>query len=125
VRFFVLDVLGEAIPPGYDVIVSSLFLHHLADDEAVALLRRMGEAAERMVLINDLRRSRLGYLLAWVGTRVLSRSAVARVDGPLSVQAAYTVAEMKALAERAGLTGAQVMKRWPYRLLLRWDREGK
>ena len=45
VRFFTLDALSEEIPSGFDVIVSSLFLHHLDELEAVGLLERMACAA--------------------------------------------------------------------------------
>jgi SAM-dependent methyltransferase len=123
VTFFALDVLREPLPPGYDAVISSLFLHHLSEEQATALLRRMADAA-RLVLVNDLVRSRTGYLLAWVGTRVLSRSPVVHLDGPRSVEGAFTPGEALALAEEAGLTGATVCRRWPCRFLLSWRRPG-
>jgi hypothetical protein len=45
---------------------------------------------------------------------------VARVDGPLSVRAARTPAEYRALAARAGLPQASVRRVWPERVLLEW-----
>ena len=65
---------------------------------------------------------RLGYALAWLVTRLLSRSPIVHTDGPLSVAGAFTMAEARALAERAGLSGAQVGWRWPWRFLLSWRR---
>lgn len=121
VRFFRLDVLKDPIPDGYDVITCSLFLHHLDEDDAVLLLGKMG-AASRYVLVNDLARSRRGLVLAHAATRLLSRSSVVHTDGPRSVVAAYTPAEALALAERAGLNGATVVRRWPCRFLLTWSR---
>jgi 2-polyprenyl-3-methyl-5-hydroxy-6-metoxy-1,4-benzoquinol methylase len=120
VRFFEWDALNGPLPGGYDVIVSSLFLHHLDEGPAVDLLRRMAAAARQLVLINDLERSVAGLLLAYVGTRLLSASPVVHVDGPLSVAAAFTGREALALAQRAGLTGATVERRWPFRFLLTW-----
>lgn len=122
VRFFPLDVLNEPIPAEYDAVTCSLFLHHLDDAPAIELLRRMAAAARQLVLVNDLERCKSGYALAWLGVRLLSRSRVAHVDGPLSVQGAYTPAEALALAQQASLTGAQVARRWPYRFLLSWKR---
>jgi 2-polyprenyl-3-methyl-5-hydroxy-6-metoxy-1,4-benzoquinol methylase len=122
VEFFRLDALCDELPGGFDVLTSSLFLHHLGEDEALTLLRRMGHAAGRMVLVSDLIRCRLGYLAAWIGTRVLSRSPVVHTDGPRSVEAAFTPAEALALAERAGLSGATLAWRWPWRFLLTWRR---
>jgi 2-polyprenyl-3-methyl-5-hydroxy-6-metoxy-1,4-benzoquinol methylase len=119
-HFFQLDALNGEIPGDYDVLTTSLFLHHLQEDQAISLLRRMAEAARRLVLVNDLRRSFPGYLFAYVGTRLLSRSHVVHVDGPLSVRAAFTMAEARQLAERAGLAGAKVSWRVPFRFLLFW-----
>lgn len=123
VPFFTWDALGAELPPGeYDVVACSLFLHHLDDDQAVELLRRMAQLARRLVLVNDLVRSVPGYLLAYVGTRVLTSCDVVHQDGPQSVEGAYTLAEAEALARRAGLDGAQVARRWPCRFLLSWSR---
>jgi 2-polyprenyl-3-methyl-5-hydroxy-6-metoxy-1,4-benzoquinol methylase len=122
IRVFQQDVLVEPLPAGYDVVTSSLFLHHLTEAEAVIVLKRMKDAAVRRVAVNDLIRSRAGYVLAWVGTRLLTRSPVVHIDGPLSVRAAFTVPELRRLADEAGLSGAAIAPRWPFRALLTWDR---
>jgi 2-polyprenyl-3-methyl-5-hydroxy-6-metoxy-1,4-benzoquinol methylase len=122
IHFFERDALGGPLPDGYDAVVSSLFLHHLDEGQAVRLLRGMASAARRLVLINDLERSLAGLLLAYLGTRVLSGSPVVHTDGPLSVAAAFTRDEALALARRAGLDGAVVQRRWPFRYLLSWSR---
>jgi hypothetical protein len=122
VSFFVADALAGELPSGYDAVVCSLFLHHLTEDQAVGLLRRMAAAAGLLVLVNDLVRSRAGLLLARVGTRLLSRSPVVHVDGPRSVEGAFTIAEAKELAGRAGLGGTTIVRRWPCRFLLTWQR---
>jgi len=58
---FQAEALKDPLPDGNDVILCSLFLHHLDDDAAVDLLRRMGRASRSLVLVNDLIRSPLGY----------------------------------------------------------------
>ncbi len=116
------DVCREPLAGRYDVAISSLFLHHLDEAAAAAVLGRMRDAAD-VVLISDLRRSRTAYAVAWVGTRLLTRSAVVHVDGPQSVAAGWTAAELRALAERAGLRGAAVRRQFPGRLLLQWRRD--
>jgi 2-polyprenyl-3-methyl-5-hydroxy-6-metoxy-1,4-benzoquinol methylase len=122
VKLFRQDAVNDPLPDGYDVVTTSLFLHHLSDDEAATILRRMGEAAGRLVLVNDLARTRAGWLLAWAGCRLLTRSPVVHFDGPASVRSAFTTAEVTALADRAGLGGAKVTTHWPCRFLLRWER---
>jgi 2-polyprenyl-3-methyl-5-hydroxy-6-metoxy-1,4-benzoquinol methylase len=122
VGFFTHDVIRDPFPGGYDAVTCSLFLHHLSDDDAVTVLRRMKDAAGRLVLVNDLARSRFNYLAVWLACRALTRSRVVRFDGPASVRSAFTPAEALALAERAGLSGAAVARRFPCRFLLSWSR---
>lgn len=120
VNYFRADALAEPLPTGFDIVVCSLFLHHLSDDDAVTLLARLAAATERLVLVNDLSRSRWNLGLVWTATRLVTRSRVVRVDGPLSVRAAFTRSEAAALAMRAGLAGATVTGRFPCRWLLTW-----
>jgi SAM-dependent methyltransferase len=122
VRFFTLNAQTQDLPSGFDVIVSSLFLHHLDEFDAVGLLRRMAASAGKLILINDLLRGPVEFALAWAGCRLLSRSKVVRHDGPVSVRAAFTMGEMRDLASRAGLEGVRLTRQFPGRFLLSWSR---
>jgi SAM-dependent methyltransferase len=117
VRFFPHDVVRDPLPPDYDAVTCSLFLHHLSDEDAVTVLRHMAGAG-RTVLISDLSRGRLHHLLARAATLLLTRSPVVRFDGPASVRSAYTSSEAVALAARAGLVGVTVARKFPFRFLL-------
>jgi 2-polyprenyl-3-methyl-5-hydroxy-6-metoxy-1,4-benzoquinol methylase len=117
-HFFPLDALSHDLPTGYDVITCSLFTHHLTDDQTVDLLRRMAAAARRRVIVNDLRRSPVTFLGVALASRCLSRSRIVHHDAILSVRAAYTVAEIRCLAHRAGLNDVTVTPHFPARLLL-------
>jgi SAM-dependent methyltransferase len=122
VRFFVHDALHDRLPTGFDVVACSLFLHHLSEDEATALLANMENAARHLILVNDLSRSRFNYCAVWWACRLLTRSRVVHFDGPASVRSAFTPKEALALAARAGLEGATVQSRFPCRFLLSWRR---
>jgi SAM-dependent methyltransferase len=124
VEFQAGDLLADICPP-CDVAVSSLFLHHLDDDEAAVVLSSMAGSARLGGVVSDLLRSRAGLALAVLGTTILSTSRVARVDGPLSVRAARTVAEYRDLLARAGLTHAHVRRIWPERCLIEWSSTGR
>ena len=120
VRFARLDVLRAPLPKA-DIVMCSLFLHHLDPAEVVALLGRMKSAARRTVIVSDLERSPAARWGVGMASRILTRSRVVHVDGDRSVRAAYTRSELLALAERAGLHGARVERRQPFRMLLIWS----
>ena len=111
--------------PQADVVTNSLFLHHLDEADVVAALANMARAARRLLLVSDLRRSRLGLAAAWAGCRLLSCSAIVRYDGPASVRAAWTMDEMARMASVAGLTRATIRPTWPWRMLLACERMGE
>jgi ubiquinone/menaquinone biosynthesis C-methylase UbiE len=97
------DAAALPLRPGaVDVATTSLTLHHLAPDAAVAALAAMRQAARGAVVVNDLIRSRLALALVWLATRLLARHPSSRHDGPLSVRRAYAPDELVALALRAG-----------------------
>jgi 2-polyprenyl-3-methyl-5-hydroxy-6-metoxy-1,4-benzoquinol methylase len=121
VRFQLCNVLTDPLPePAFDVVMCSLFLHHLDEDNGIILLKRMKAAARRLVLVDDLRRSAAGYWLAWIGCRLLTRCRIVHVDGPISVEGALTVSEAIGMAEKAGLSSVRCRRHWPQRYLLSW-----
>ncbi len=121
-RFFEHDVLAHGVPEGYDIVICSLFFHHLTALEARHLLSAMAQQVRVGLAIHDLRRSSLGLLMAYAGTRVLSRSDVVHTDGVLSARAAFSSPEFADLARDAGLAGARLTTHWPERLRLVWSR---
>ncbi len=120
VRVFVQDVCGDFPLRRYDVVTCSLFLHHLTDGEALLLLRRLAAATGRLLLVSDLNRSLRGWWLARTATRLLTRSPIVHTDAPRSVENAFSMGEIKALAAQAGLQGARLRPQWPQRWLLAW-----
>ncbi len=121
IDWFIWDVFTDSVPQGYDVIVSSLFMHHLDSSQAVAFLKKLAGGAGQRLIVNDLRRSTIGWLLA-AGAACVLGSRVVCVDGPRSVRAAYTMAESAALAVQAGLANVKIEPRFPFRFVLSGSR---
>ena len=105
-----------------DIVTCSLFLHHFGEADAVLVLREAARVARLGIVIDDLSRSTWAFVLTWLATRILSRSRVFQVDGPRSVRAAFCPKELCRVARRAGLDGARVEKRCPFRLLIVWKK---
>jgi len=121
VEFFRADVTTERLPRHYTFITCTLFLHHLTDARIVTLLRTLAGGCDHL-LVSDLIRGRTGYALAWMGTKLLSRSPIVHEDGLRSVRAALTLDEARELARRAGLDDAHFARHWPQRFLMTWPR---
>lgn len=103
---------GEA-----DVVSCSLFLHHFTGEQIVRILQQARSLASVLV-VDDLRRTRLSYALAWVVGRAMTRSRIVHHDGSLSVRAALTTDELGVLAREAGLLHVVLRQQWPQRVLL-------
>lgn len=113
------DIFAMPASEQFDITHCALVLHHFSeDDAAVAVLRRMGEAARWGIVVNDLHRHPLAYHSIRVLTKLLSRSHILQNDAPLSVARAFTRAELEGLAERAGLADINVEWHWAFRWLL-------
>lgn len=100
----------------FDIVLCSMTLHHFPPDEAVQILREMNRLARYGFILNDLRRSRLGYAAAWIAARVTTRNRLTRNDAPLSVRRAYTPNELDGLLRRAGIEHAVISTRSWFRM---------
>jgi SAM-dependent methyltransferase len=89
-----------------DVAHASLLLHHLEPEEVVAALRELRRVARRSVVVNDLRRGLVPFVMTAAPVLAYSRGAYTRHDGILSARRAYTLDETDALAAEAGLRRA-------------------
>lgn len=99
-----------------DIVLCSLSLHHFPADEAVQVLREMDRLARVGFILNDLRRSRLGYVGAWIAAHLATRNRLTRNDAPLSVRRAYTPEELGLLLDRAGINDAAISKHLWFRM---------
>lgn len=109
------DVLACDPAPPPDVIVSSLFTHHLTDAQVVEFLRWMERHALRGWFINDLHRHPFPYYGFGLLARVMRWHRFVLHDGQVSIARAFTVAEWRRLLADAGVPGTV---RWvfPFRI---------
>ena len=102
------NVCGDALSlpfrdSSFDVVGSSLFVHHLEPDELVAFTREALRVARHAFAIHDLIRHPVHFALALAG-RPIYRSRITRHDAPASVRRAYTVDEIRRILQRAGIS---------------------
>jgi SAM-dependent methyltransferase len=97
------DAFSFAPPSGIDVVISSLFTHHLPDSEIVRFLQWMEGEARYGWFINDLHRAVLPYqlfrLLAWAARW----HPFVQHDGPISFRRSFRRQDWEHYMVQAGV----------------------
>ena len=113
------DALALDYPDAhFDIVMSSMFLHHLNNQEAVHLLQEMSRLSRIGFVVNDLERSPLAYFGIQILGKLFNKGKVFLNDAPLSVLRGFTVQDIQHLKALSTLDKLQIMRRKPYRLLL-------
>jgi len=89
-------------PKSVDVVTVSQVLHHLPRAAAVRCIRACDLLARRLVVLADLRRSRVAMAGVWAACIGLGMDRVTRHDAVLSLRRGYTRGELNAMLEEAG-----------------------
>lgn len=87
----------------FDIVMSSMTLHHLRDNDAVVALRDMARVSRIGIVINDLKRTLHGYAVAWLLGRTITSNRLTRHDAHRSILRGRTESELASLAADAGL----------------------
>jgi ubiquinone/menaquinone biosynthesis C-methylase UbiE len=123
IRIVRADVLRLPFADGsFDYATTSLFLHHLDDDDVVRVLAAMSRVARRGIIAGDLLRRRRAY--AWIKLFTLFANPIVKHDGPASVAQAFTRDEVLALRDRAGLGYAEYFEHAGHRFVLAGEKRG-
>jgi 2-polyprenyl-3-methyl-5-hydroxy-6-metoxy-1,4-benzoquinol methylase len=105
----IADALALPYPTAsFDVVLCSLALHHFSYAQGVRLLGALDRIGRWGFIINDLVRSWHAYLLTWLAMRTFCRGRLVRHDGPLSIRRAYTLPELRAMVDEAGVGGVRI-----------------
>jgi 2-polyprenyl-3-methyl-5-hydroxy-6-metoxy-1,4-benzoquinol methylase len=102
-RWITSDLFDLPAERRFDVVVCSLFAHHLEDAALVRFLRWLPAHAMRRWLILDLHRHRIPWAAVWLGTRLMRMHPMVSHDGPVSIMRGFTRADWRHLVEEAGV----------------------
>ena len=117
IRYHVGDIFDWPDDRPADVVVSSLFAHHLPDPDLVRFLRWMDRRAGLGWFVNDLHRHALPHRVVGTAARLLPVNRLVRHDAPLSVARGFTRRDWDRLIVLSGLDPARVSVEWffPFR----------
>ena len=104
--------------PTIDVVVCSLFCHHLSDNELMGLFANMKRCAREGFVINDLHRNWVAYYGVKYLTLLLNGSPLSRIDGPISVLRAFKSKDLHSLLQNAHIARYMIRRKWPFRYLV-------
>ncbi len=99
----------------WDLVHSSLVLHHFQDHEIPEMLRAMNNRSRRGIIINDLHRHPFAFHAIRILTRVLVNNRMIQNDAPLSVRRSFTRDELRSFIQEAGLPDPEIHWYWAFR----------
>ena len=102
----------------FDYVICSLFTHHFVEDQVIQILREMKRVARRRIIVIDLHRHPMAYLLYTTLGKIVLKNRLIRHDGALSILRSFKADELMALGKLAGLRDVGVSRHFPYRLAL-------
>lgn len=98
----------------FDFVISNHLLHHHRDDEIFDLLREAKSLSTGKVIFSDIERSKIGYALFNVFSRVFFRRSFITKDGLISIKRSFTREELTSITP----SDWKVKSMFPFRLLL-------
>jgi 2-polyprenyl-3-methyl-5-hydroxy-6-metoxy-1,4-benzoquinol methylase len=102
IEFFCANLFAWKPSEPYDIVLCSLTLHHFSEDDAVRVLQKCREFTREHVLVGDLRRSLWLTFGVYLVTATIYHEAMTKTDARLSAARAFSFAELRELARRAG-----------------------
>jgi trans-aconitate methyltransferase len=118
INWVTADAFAHDPPGGVDVVVSSLFTHHLPDPLVAKFLAFMEAKARFGWFVNDLHRHPLPYHFFRHFAKLAGFHRFVQHDGPVSIARAFAASDWRRLLAEADIDPATVEIRWmtPFRL---------
>jgi len=112
------DAYSYAPSAGIDVVLSSLFTHHLPEPEIVRFLSWMESVTQSGWFINDLHRSKITPALFAALATAAHWHRFVRHDGPVSIHRGFVKKDWQSMCSKAriNLNNIRIESRFPGRL---------
>lgn len=115
ISFETADIFSLDLPQPPDFIISSLFTHHLNDNELVDFLRWMDTASTRGWFVNDLHRHPVAYYFIKYATQLIPlTNRMIKNDAPISIARSFTASEWRELLAKAGISESRTCITWHF-----------
>jgi SAM-dependent methyltransferase len=118
IRYVTANLFDYRPPQPIDIVISSLFTHHLDDASLVRFVAWMETNSAIGWFVNDLRRHPLPYHAFRTASRALRFHHFVQHDGPISIARAFDPHDWRDTLAAAGLApgAAEIRPQFPFRL---------
>lgn len=117
IRFVHADVFSEEFKTmQYDIVITTLFLHHFKEGELSDLLKHLLKTVKIGIVVNDLHRSRWAYYLFKLITIPVTNKMIIE-DGLTSVLRGFKRSELAGLSKQLNI---KYQLKWKWAFRYRW-----
>ncbi|MDX1762658.1 MAG: methyltransferase, partial [Christiangramia sp.] len=98
-----------------DVLLCTLTMHHFKDQQIIELLNKFESVAKLGVVINDLHRSKLAYVLFQAFCAVFVNNEIARKDGLVSILRGFKKTDLHNYKNKMNGSKHSIQWKWAFR----------
>jgi len=117
IRFERADILKLDSSFECDIILCTLTMHHFTDQQIQKVLQHCSNLAKIGVVINDLHRSKIAYMLFKLFSIFFIRTQIAKNDGLISISKGFRRDELQNWAASLPTHQHQIRWKWAFRYL--------
>lgn len=99
----------------YDVVLSTLTLHHFKEEEILEIMQSFYENSTVGIVINDLERSKTAYRLFQALCTVFGLNQMSREDGLLSILRGFKKEELVQFSQKLDFRKYDITWKWAFR----------
>ncbi len=122
INFVTADILDpDFMLPDCDVLISSHFIYHFSDQELVMFLKKLKSKNIKHIIFSELYRNRIAYFLFKYVSFILPISDIAKKDGLIAIQRAFSISELKKNIQKSDVTNFQIQKKPFFRMIIKID----
>lgn len=116
IEYRCMDIFSEEFTTiHYDIVLCTLTLHHFGDEDIIDIITIFNKNATRGIVINDLHRSKLAYVLFELICFVFNLNKMGRKDGLVSILRGFKKRELEAFSKKINLKNDTINWKWAFR----------
>ena len=116
IEYRCMDIFSEEFTTiHYDIVLCTLTLHHFSDEDIIDIITIFNKNATRGIVINDLHRSKLAYVLFELICFVFNLNKMGRKDGLVSILRGFKKRELEAFSKKINLKNDTINWKWAFR----------